>query len=98
MQLVGQLLMQFNILCSKSKGRLKKVYGYLIGTELNANRLQSYNRFPNGKGWFSTSPITEHSTSTKLGELYSEILYYEDVVDKAEKRLEVYKRKLNLSF
>lgn len=75
---------------------MKKFYGYLIGTEVNANRLTGYTRFPSGQGWFNTTDIVEHSTWQRLGELYSEILYYGDVVHLDNKRLEIYKKRPNL--
>jgi hypothetical protein len=93
---IGDLMEYSQLLAAKSNGKLKKFYGYLIGTDVNANRLTGYTRFPSGQGWFNTADIIEHSTGQRLGELYSEILYYSDVVDRANKRLEVYKKRLNL--
>jgi len=91
-------LMEYAVLlCSKSKGKLNKVFGYLIGGNLNPNRMRGYEMFPNGHGWFATDPVKEHSTGTTLGELYSEILFYDDIVNKANMRLQVYKKRLNLS-
>jgi|APLak6261694702_1056217.scaffolds.fasta_scaffold00090_30 hypothetical protein len=90
-------LMEYaQLLAAKSKGKLKQFYGYLIGTEVNPNRLRGYTRFANNKGWFGTENVIEHTTNTRLGELYSEILYYNDIADKAEMKLEVYKKKLGL--
>jgi hypothetical protein len=90
-------LMEYaHLLAAKSKGKLNRFYGYLIGTQLNPIRLRGYKPFPSGKGWFGTEPIMEHSTSTSLGELYSEILYYGDIVDRANKRLNVYKERLKI--
>jgi hypothetical protein len=86
------------LLAAKSKGRLKRFFGYLIGSHVNPNRLTGYQKFPSGKGWFNTETITQHETGNRLGELYSEILYYPDIVDRAAKRLEVYKQRLNLDF
>jgi len=95
---IGDLMEYSQLLAAKSQGRLRKFYGYLIGTDVNMNRMTApYTRFPNGKGWFGTQSITEHSTGTRLGELYSEILYYEDIVGRASKRLEVYKSRLNVN-
>ena len=48
------------LLAAKSRGKLKRFYGYLIGTEINADRVRGYQRFPSGKGWFGTEAITEH--------------------------------------
>jgi hypothetical protein len=51
-------LMEYaDLLAAKSKGKLKKFYGYLIGTQLNPIRLRGYHPFPNGKGWFGTENI-----------------------------------------
>jgi len=94
----GDLMEYAQLLAAKSNGKLKKFYGYLIGTEVNHNRLNGYKRFSSGKGWFNTSDVIEYETGKQLGELYSEILYYEDIVGRANKRLEVYKRRLNLNF
>lgn len=93
---VGDLMEYAQLLAAKSKGKLKKFYGYLIGTDINANRIIGFNRFSDGKGWFNTLPITQHSTGARLGELYYEILYYDDIVYKAQSRLAVYEKKLGL--
>lgn len=93
---VNDLMEYAQLLAAKSKGRLRKFYGYLIGDTVNPNRLRGYERFPNGHGYFSTEPLIEHQTREPLGELYSEILYYGDIVEKAEKRLQVYKDRLNV--
>ena len=93
---IGDLMEYSQLLAAKSNGRLKKFYGYLIGKTVNANRLTGYKRFPTGKGWFNTTEIIEPSSGQRLGELYSEILHYDDVVERANKRLEVYKKRLNL--
>ncbi len=86
------------LLTAKSNGKLKKIYGYLIGTEINANRLSGYTRFPQGKGHFGTFPINEGTSGQPLGSLYAELLHYDDVLNKANKRLEVYRKRLNLNF
>lgn len=91
-------LMEYaQLLAAKSNGKLKRFYGYLIGTDVNPNRLRGYTKFANDKGWFGTENIVEHTTNTRLGELYSEILYYNDIADKAAMKLEVYKKKLGLA-
>lgn len=94
---IGDLMEYSQLLAAKSNGRLKRFFGYLVGTHVNPNRLTGYNRFPSGKGWFNTEPIMQHDTGARLGELYSEILYYPDVVERATKRLDVYKQRLNLN-
>ena len=93
---IGDLMEYSQLLAAKSNGKLKQFYGYLIGDTVNSNRLTGYTRFPNGQGWFNTDDIREHSTGQRLGELYSEILYYNDIVSRANKRLDVYKKRLNI--
>lgn len=95
---VGDLMEYAQLLTAKSKGKIKKVYGYLVGSTVNPNRLIGYKRFPSGLGWFNTAEIREHNQGTMLGELYSEILYYGNVVSRAAMRLEVYKKRLNIDF
>lgn len=92
---VNDLMEYSQLLAAKSNGRLKRFYGYLIGSKINPLRLRGYKRFPNGSGYFSTEAIVEPSTQQALGELYSEILYYEDIERKAKMRLQVYKERLD---
>lgn len=90
-------LMEYaTLLAAKSKGRLKKFYGYLIGDTVNPVRLRGYNRLPGANGFFSTDDVKEPETQVAIGQLYSELLFYEDVVDRARKRIGVYRGKLNL--
>lgn len=93
---VGDLMEYSQLLAAKSKGRLKRFYGYLIGTTVNPNRMLTHTRFPSGNGWFATMSIQEHTTGRRLGELYSEVLYFDDIHRKANLRLQVYKDRLNL--
>lgn len=93
---IGDLKEYANLLAAKSGGKLKRVFGYLIGSKLNSNRLTGFRKFPSGRGWFGTFPITEPETDRAIGEMYAEILFYEDVVDRANKRLDVYRKRLNL--
>ena len=94
---VNDLMEYAQLLAAKSNGKLKKFYGYLLGTSVNPNRLRGYKRFPSGKGWFGTDSVIEPSTNVPLGELYSEILFYQDIVERANKRLDVYKKKLGIN-
>lgn len=94
---IGDLKEYANLLVAKSGGKLKKVFGYLIGSKMNSNRLIGFRQFASGRGWFATIPITEPSTGREIGEMYAEILLYEDVVDRANKRLDVYRKRLNLN-
>lgn len=93
---IGDLQEYANLLAAKSGGKLKRVFGYLIGSKLNSNRMNAFRKFPSGRGWFATFPITEPESNRVIGELYAEILFYEDVVDRANKRLDVYRKRLNL--
>lgn len=95
---VGDLMEYSQLLAAKSNGKLKKFYGYLVGNQVNPNRIFGYQKFPSEKGWFGTHPVVEHSNGKVLGELYSEILYYEDIVERAKKRLDVYKKRLDIDF
>jgi len=92
----NDLIEYATILAAKSKGKLKKFYGYLIGDTINDIRLRNYKPLPGAKGWFDTTDIKEPSTQFSIGQLYSELLYYDDVVDRARKRIGVYKERLKL--
>ncbi len=93
---VGDLTEYATLLAAKSNGRLKKFYGYLIGDTVNPIRLQGYNRLPGANGFFSTNDIKEPATQVAIGQLYSELLFYEDVVDRSRKRIGVYRDRLKL--
>lgn len=94
---IGDLMEYAQLLAAKSNGKINKFYGYLVGTELNTNRLMGYTPFANNKGWFGTHEVRDFTTQRQVGELYSEILYYKDIAERANKRLDVYKKRLNLS-
>jgi len=93
---VGDLIEYSHLLAAKSNGRLKKFYGYLIGDRVNPLRLTGWTKFPLGNGWFQSNPLQDPITSAKLGETYFEILHFEDVIERAKKRIGVYQKKLNL--
>lgn len=92
----NDLIEYATILAAKSKGRLKKFYGYLIGDTINTIRLRNYKPLPGAKGWFDTTDIKEPKTQYSIGQLYSELLHYDDVVDRARKRIGVYRERLKL--
>jgi hypothetical protein len=48
------------------------------------------------KGYFRSSPLQDPQNDRVLGELYAETLFYEDVVDRARKRISVYKDRLQV--
>ncbi|AXD70217.1 hypothetical protein GJ842_22805 [Salmonella enterica] len=93
---VGDLIEYSHLLAAKSNGRLKKFYGYLIGDRVNPLRLNGWTKFPLGNGWFQSNPLQDPTTGVKLGETYFEILHFEDVIERAKKRIGVYQNKLNL--
>lgn len=84
------------LLAAKSKGKLRKFYGYLIGDKINTARLGNYKPLPGAKGWFDTIDIREPETQVGIGQLYSELLYYDDVVERSRKRIGVYRERLKL--
>lgn len=92
----NDLIEYATILAAKSRGKLKKFYGYLIGDKINTVRLGNYKPLPGAKGWFSTTDIREPTTQYAIGQLYSELLHYDDVVDRARKRIGVYRARLKL--
>lgn len=93
---MGDLMEYAHLLAAKSKGRIKKFYGYLIGDTVKPLRLKGYKKFPSDKGWFSTDSLEDPETGKAYGELYSEILFYQDFVYRAEQRLKIYKEKLGI--
>lgn len=95
---IPDLAQYARLLSAKSNGKIKKIYGYLIGDKLDENRMPlNYTMFPSGLGFFNTERISEPKTGTQYGELYSEILFYDQFIDRAEQRLKVYKEKLNVT-
>ena len=92
----NELFKYATILASKSKGKLKKFYGYIIGDTINPIGLRDYNPLPGAKGYFTTSNLKEPTTQATIGQLYSEVLYYSDIVERARKRIDVYRDRLKL--
>jgi hypothetical protein len=98
---VADLIEYSNLLALKSRGKLLRFYGYLLGDTVLESRLGgSYTAFPDGHGWFGTQPLRDFGIRppAPIGSLYSEILFYKDIVDRASKRLEVYKKRIGLEF
>ncbi|MFZ3005175.1 MAG: hypothetical protein WA047_03290 [Phenylobacterium sp.] len=93
---IGDLSEYAHLLAAKSKGRLRKFYGYLIGDTINPLRMAGWTRFATGKGYFRSDPLPDPEHGRNLGELYAEILFFEDVVDRARKRIGVYKERLKI--
>ena len=94
---IGDLTEYAHLLAAKSGGKLRKFYCYLIGDKINALRISGWTQFPVGKGWFQSTDLRDPETGRQLGELYSEILYFKDVVDRAKKRIGIYQKKINLN-
>ena len=94
---IPDLIQYARLLSAKSHGKIKKIYGYLIGDSMDESRMPgTYTKFPSGMGYFHTDPISDPNTGFQYGELYSEILFYEHFIDRAEKRLKIYKDKINI--
>jgi hypothetical protein len=93
---VGDLSEYAHLLAAKSGGRLRKFYGYLIGDTLNPLRMAGWTRFATGKGFFRSARLEDPENNRDLGELYAETLFFEDIVDRARKRIGVYQKKLQI--
>ena len=94
---INDIVQYARLLAAKSNGRIKKFYGYLVGTKLNHSRMPGgWTRFPTTKGYFQTIPLEDPETGQRYGELYSELLFYDQFIDRADLRLGVYKERLKL--
>lgn len=93
---VGDLSEYAHLLAAKSNGRLKKIYGYLIGDTIAPLRMAGWTRFAAGKGYFRSTPLEDPETGRNLGELYAETLFFEDIVQRANQRVGVYRGKLQI--
>ncbi|WP_260407416.1 hypothetical protein [Pseudomonas cichorii] len=94
---IGDLSEYAQLLAAKSGGKLKKIYGYLIGDTVNPLRLNGWTPFPTGNGWFQSGALLDHRTRYPLGETYFEILHFADVIKRAKKRIGIYQSKLKLN-
>lgn len=94
---VPDLVQYARLLAAKSNGRIKKFYGYLIGCTIDSSRMDpAFNPFPDGRGYFRSTPIRDDATGRAYGELYCEVLLYQHFIDRAEARLRIYKDKLRV--
>lgn len=93
---VADLTEYATLLAAKSGGKLRKFYGYLIGDTVNTNRLPGFEKLPGKNGFFQTITLRENVTDVSLGQLYSEVLFYGDIVSRARKRIGVYRERLGL--
>ncbi|MGY4398615.1 hypothetical protein ACVWZA_003823 [Sphingomonas sp. UYAg733] len=94
----GDLSEYAHLLAAKSNGKLKKFYGYLIGDEIAPLRMAGWTRFAAGQGYFRSTPLQDPETGRNLGELYAETLFFNDIVDRASKRIGIYREKLQIDF
>ncbi|MDM5177163.1 hypothetical protein PO883_08135 [Massilia sp. DJPM01] len=96
---INDLAQYARLLAAKSDGRIKRFYGYLVGDCMDESRMPpGWTKFPASDGYFFTARLDDPKTGRQYGELYSELLFYEHFVTRARNRLEVYKRRLNVSF
>ncbi|MDR7095149.1 hypothetical protein [Hydrogenophaga laconesensis] len=93
---IGDLSEYAYLLASKSGGKIRKIYGYLIGDTVNPLRLSGWTPFSQGKGWFYSNPLIDPYSRQPLGETYFEILHFDDVIERAKKRIRIYQGKINL--
>jgi len=93
---IGDLIEYAHLLAAKSGGKLRKFYGYLIGDTVNPLRLNGWTPFSEGKGWFQSNPLVDPFTRQPLGETYFEILQFNDVIERAKKRISIYQNKIKL--
>ncbi|CAL8479381.1 hypothetical protein [Caballeronia sp. S22] len=94
---INDLAQYARLLAAKSSGKIKKFYGYLIGDKLNHSRMPTgWTRFASTKGYFHTGALEDPETGFRYGELYSELLFYNQFIDRAELRLGIYKDKLKV--
>jgi len=93
---IGDLSEYAHLLAAKSGGKLRKFYGYLIGDTVNPLRLNGWTPFSEGKGWFQSNPLVDPLTRQPLGETYFEILQFNDVIERAKKRISIYQNKIKL--
>lgn len=95
---VNDLAQYARLLASKSGGKIRRFYGYLIGGKIEETRVPlEWTPFPNNKGYFYTGTLTDRRSRLSYGELYSEMLFYQDFIDRADLRLCVYKNRLKVS-
>ncbi|GIT93165.1 hypothetical protein JANAI62_35510 [Jannaschia pagri] len=85
-----------NILCAKSNGQINRFYGYLVGNTIEPMRVFGWERFAKGGGYFRTADLKEPNTGHTIGQLYSEMLKYDDIVDRARTRIRAYRERLGL--
>ncbi|WP_222020684.1 hypothetical protein [Rhizobium laguerreae] len=57
-----------------------------------------WKKFASGRSYFHTSNLQDPVSGRVLGELYAETLFHDDVVDRASKRIGVYRDKLRIDF
>ncbi|RRA22000.1 hypothetical protein DF038_17735 [Burkholderia cepacia] len=94
---INDLTQYARLLAAKSNGKIRKFYGYLIGSKLNHSRMPTgWTRFASTKGYFHTGALEDPETGNRYGELYSELLFYNQFIDRAQLRLGIYKEKLKL--
>ena len=96
---INDLVQYSRLLAAKSGGRIRRFYCYLIGDCMDESRMPTeWTKFPSMDGYFHTGRLSDPKTGQQYGEIYSELLFYQHFVERARNRLEVYKRKLNVSF
>lgn len=93
----GDLREYAQLLTAKSKGRLKRFYGYLIGTIVDKNRIE-YDPIPGTGGWSKTISLRDPDNDLSIGTLYAEVLRYDHIIKRARQRIGIYRNKLKIDF
>ena len=92
----GQADEYANILACKSNGKLKNFYTYIVGTsnKLNKNRMNDFIALSNNNGYYKYTKLKHPDNGFEMGTNHIEILFYDNVIDRATKRMQIYKDKL----
>jgi hypothetical protein len=92
--------------CLPADRRILPRYAELVSHRYLARLVQDHRRsrssspkkFASGRSYFHTSDLQDPDTRRTLGELYAQTMLYEDVVDRASKRIGVYREKMQIDF
>lgn len=73
---VGDRIEYYHLLAAKSNGRIKMLYGYLIGNRVNLLRLTDWAKFPLDNWWFQSNQLQDPTTTgVKLGKLILNVIF-----------------------
>lgn len=90
----SDLIQYSKILGAKSRGRITRVYGYLVGDTIDDIKV-SWPPFADRNGHFTYENL-DVGREFPIISLYAEMLTYDHILKRAEKRIKVYKDKLDI--